>query len=196
VTTIVFVRHAATSWTGVRYCGRSDPPLSEDGVHAAEGLAIRLAPSLPGGVRIVTSPSRRARETATILARRAAPAVLETDPRWLEADVGDCEGLTFDEVEAASPGFAARLAAGEADIDWPGGETASALLARVTAAWESILDTGQPTVVVSHSGPIRLAIALATGRSVAEVAFPGPAASVTVEVPTDARATDAARGGS
>ena len=101
-----------------------------------------LRPSLPGGVRIVTSPSRRARETATILAMRAAPAVLEADPRWLEADVGDCEGLTFDEVEAASPGFAARLAAGEADIDWPGGETASALLARVTAAWEAILDDG------------------------------------------------------
>ena len=118
MTTIVFVRHAATSWTGVRYCGRSDPSLSEDGLHAAEELAIRLAPSLPGGVRIVTSPSRRARETATILAMRAAPAVLEGDPRWLEADVGDCEGLTFDEVEAASPGFAARLATGEADIDW------------------------------------------------------------------------------
>ena len=196
MTTIVFVRHAATDWTGVRYCGRSDPPLSEDGRQAAEELAIRLGPSLPGGIRIVTSPSRRARETATILAMRAAPAVLEEDPRWLEADVGDCEGSTFDEVEARLPGFAARLAAGEADIDWPRGETASALMARVTAAWEAILDTGQPTVVVSHSGPIRLAIALATGRSVAEVAFPGPAASVTVEVPTDARATDAARGGS
>lgn len=183
MTTIVFVRHAATSWTGVRYCGRSDPPLSEDGLRAAEELAIRLAPVLPGGVRIVTSPSRRARETATILAMRAAPAVLEADPRWLEADVGDCEGATFDEVEAAWPGFAARLAAGEVDIDWPGGETASALLARVTGAWEAILDTGQPTVVVSHSGPIRLAIALATGRSIAEVAFPGPAESMTVEVP-------------
>jgi broad specificity phosphatase PhoE len=191
VTTIVFVRHASTSWTGVRYCGRSDPPLSEDGIRAAEDLATRLAPALPAGVRIVTSPSRRARETATILAMRAAPAVLEADPRWLEADVGDCEGATFDEVEAAWPGFAARLAAGEADIDWPGGETAGALLARVTAAWEAILETGQPTVVVSHSGPIRLAIALATARSTAEVAFPGPAEALTLEVGDVTRVTQA-----
>ena len=66
----------------------------------------------------------------------------------------------------------------------------------MTAAWEAILDTGQPTVVVSHSGPIRLAIALATGRSIAEVAFPGPAESVTVEVPIDPRATGGARAGS
>ena len=196
MTTIVFVRHAATSWTGVRYCGRSDPPLSVEGISAAEALAAHLAPTLPPGVRIVTSPSRRARETATILAMRAAPAVLEADPRWLEADVGDCEGATFDEVEAALPGFAARLAAGEADIDWPGGESASALVARVTAAWEAILETGQPTVVVSHSGPIRLAIALATGRSIADVAFPGPAESATVEVRIDPRATGTARAGS
>ena len=48
VTTIVFVRHAATSWTGVRYCGRSDPSLSEDGRRAAEELAIRLAPVAAG----------------------------------------------------------------------------------------------------------------------------------------------------
>lgn len=195
MTTIVFVRHAATSWTGVRYCGRNDPPLSDDGIRAAEELATRLAPVLPAGVRIVTSPSRRARETATILAMTAAPAVLEADPRWMEADVGDCEGSTFDEVEAAWPGLAARLAAGEADIDWPGGETAAELLERVTAAWEAIVATGQQAVVVSHSGPIRVAVALATGQPIAEVSFPGPAEAVTLEVATAGRATDAAHVG-
>ena len=68
MTTIVLVRHAATAWTGRRYGGGDDPPLSDAGRRSAEALAIELADTLPAGIRIVASPSRRAYETATILA--------------------------------------------------------------------------------------------------------------------------------
>jgi probable phosphoglycerate mutase len=182
MTTIVFVRHAATAMSGERYSGRSDPPLTAEGRRSAEGLAVRLAETLPPGIRIVTSPSRRAYDTAAVLAAHAAPAVLEIDDRWLEVDVGDAEGLTFDEVAARYPALAAQLAAGDAEIDWPGGETAAVLRERVLAAWTAVLDTGRPTVVVSHAGTIRIAVALATGQTWAEIPFPAPAEATRVEV--------------
>ncbi len=182
MTTILLVRHAATAFSGVRYSGRGDPPLSAEGRRSAEALAVRLGESLPPGIRIVTSPSTRAYETAALLAAHAAPAVLEVDDRWLEVDVGGAEGLTFDEVAARYPELAAQLASGEADIDWPGGETAEALQERVAAAWTEITSTGRPTVVVSHAGTIRIALGLATGRPPEEIPFPAPAEATEVEV--------------
>ena len=182
MTTIVLVRHAATEWSGLRYSGRGDPPLSPDGRRQGEALAERLERELPSGVRIVTSPSRRAHETAAILATRLAPAVIDVDERWMETDVGDAEGLTFDEVAARYPEVAVRLAAGTADIDWPGGETATALAERVAGAWTAILANGGPTILVSHAGTLRIAHALATGRSASDVPFPGPAEAVFLEV--------------
>lgn len=184
MTTIVFVRHAATAWSGRRYGGRGDPPLSAAGRRTAEALAARLAATVPQGVRIVTSPSRRAYETAAILAARMAPAVLETDPRWMEARFGAAEGLTFSEIDARYPDLAARLAAGDAGIDWPEGEAASALQDRVAEAWAAILAAERPTVVVSHAGPIRIAVALATRRAPVEVPLSAPAEAVTLEVGT------------
>jgi broad specificity phosphatase PhoE len=182
MTTIVLVRHAATAWSGHRYSGRGDPPLSTEGRRAAEDVAARLATALPPGIRIVTSPSRRAHDTAALLATRAAPSVVEIDPRWQEVDVGNAEGYTFDEVSTRFPDLAARLATGDLDIDWPGGETAAALQERVVAAWSEILATGRQTVVVSHAGPIRIAIAVATGRDPRDVTLPAPAEAIELDV--------------
>ena len=194
MTTIVLVRHAATAWSGQRYSGRGDPPLTDAGRLAAEEVAGRLASRLPAGIRIVTSPSRRAHDTAALLASRVTPSVLEVDEHWQEVDVGDAEGLTFDEVGARFPDLAARLASGEADIDWPGGETAADLHERVAAAWTEILATDRQTVVVSHAGPIRIAIALATGRDPRDVALPAPAEAIELDVDTRTAAAVETRG--
>jgi broad specificity phosphatase PhoE len=140
---------------------------------------------VPPGVRIVTSPSRRAHDTAAILAARLAPAVIDVDERWLETDVGDAEGLTFDEVAERYPDLGAKLAAGDADIDWPGGETALALSERVAAALASVLAGEGTTIIVSHAGTLRIAQALATGRPSAEVPFPGTAEAVFLDVDHD-----------
>lgn len=177
MTTIVLVRHAATTWSGKRYCGRADPALSVAGRRGAAELAAQLAPTLPADVRIVSSPSRRATQTAAAIATRLTPVPrVERDERWLETDVGLAEGLTFDEVAERFPAFADALATGTASIDWPGGETAAELERRITGAWEAILATGRPTLVVSHAGSVRVAIALAIGKRPDEVPFPDVAA--------------------
>ena len=191
MTTIVLVRHAATDASGRRYSGRGDPPLTADGRREAEALAERLETMLPRGVRIVTSPSRRAHDTAAILATRLGPAVIDVDERWMETDVGGAEGLTFDEVADRYPELAAKLAAGDADIDWPGGETAFALAERVAGAWAAVLADDATTIIVSHAGTLRIAQALATGRPSGEVPFPGTAEAVFIDIDGAGRASGA-----
>jgi broad specificity phosphatase PhoE len=183
LTAIILVRHAATTWSGRRYCGRADPPLSPAGRRMADDLAVRLAPTLPDAVRIVASPSRRTRATAAAIASRLPGTAVEVDDRWLETDVGLVEGLTFDEVAVRFPMLAEALLAEAVDIDWPGGETAVALRRRIEDAWAAVIETGRPTVVVSHAGSIRMATAIASGQADAEIAFLEPAAWTALEIP-------------
>ena len=128
---IVLVRHASTAWTGVRYCGISDPPLSPSGLAEARaarrGARARPAAGLSGSCRARRAALGRPRRRSPT--RPVRPGV-EIDPRWREADVGIAEGRTFDELAAIAPDVAAALAGGELAIDWPGGETHASLAAR------------------------------------------------------------------
>jgi broad specificity phosphatase PhoE len=182
VVTIVLVRHASTAWSGVRYCGRSDPPLSAAGVAEARRLARSLAVELPEGARVVSSPSRRATATASAIAEAAGLARPSTDERWHEADLGLAEGRTFDELAVIAPDLAAALAAGELAIDWPEGETHAALADRVAAALAELVDDGRPTVVVTHAGPFMHARAIAEQRPIAADDLVAPAAAQRLEV--------------
>lgn len=149
---IWLVRHATTEWSGRRWLGRRDLPLTDAGREEAQALAVRLAGSVPRGASIVSSPARRAVETAEALAVRLGVAV-EVDPDLREVDVGRTEGLTWAEVEAGFPDFAAALVA-DARADWPGGETADAIEKRVRAVWGRLLARPGATIAVSHGGVI------------------------------------------
>ena len=174
---IILVRHAATSWSGVRYCGISDPPLSPTGLADARRLAVSLSRDLPADVRVVSSPSRRAVATATAIVEAAHLPGVELDARWREADVGIGEGRTFDELSAIAPDVAAALARGDLEIDWPGGETHSSLAARVADAWADLVAVGRPAVVVTHAGPFMHARALGEDRPISRDDLVEPAAT-------------------
>ena len=180
---IILVRHAATSWSGVRYCGISDPPLSPTGLAEARRLAASLSRDLPSDVRVVSSPSRRAVATASAIVDAARLAGAELDERWREADVGIAEGRTFDELQALAPDVAAALARGDLEIDWPGGETHASLRARIAAAWGDLLAVGRPTVVVTHAGPFMHALAIGEGRQISRDDQVEPAAMRRIQVP-------------
>ena len=182
MTDIVLVRHGSTSWTGHRYCGRSDPALDAAGLAAARSLAAALAPSLARDVLIVTSPARRARATAEAVATAAGIVDIEVDERWHEADIGVAEGRTFEELAALEPDLAHALASGATAVDWPGGETAAELEARIAAAWMSLVARARAAVVVSHAGALRHAVALARSLPLGNVEFLEPATSLRVKV--------------
>lgn len=187
MTEIVLVRHAATAWTGLRYCGRSDPPLSERGAADAARLATSFGSTLDADWLVVTSPSRRAVATAEAIASAAGVVRVEVDDRWREAHLGVAEGRTFDELEADHPDLAAALAAGDLAIDWPDGETHLSLALRVAAAWDALVERGRSAVVVTHAGPLLHAHAIAMGRALSPDGLVAPATFVRVSVGADGR---------
>jgi broad specificity phosphatase PhoE len=142
------VRHAPTAWTGRRWCGRSDPPLSREGREVAAEAAKRLAPDLPGDVTILSSPLRRARETGIAIANAAGRPV-SVLPDLAEVDFGRIEGLTWAELSTLEPALAERILARE-PVDWPGGEAALAVSGRAVRMATEIRNIGGPVVVVSH----------------------------------------------
>ena len=145
----------------------------------AQRLAGDLATTLAPGTRIVTSPLRRAHATAAAIADAAGIDDITIDDRWREADFGIAEGLTFEELERLAPDLARRLADGETDDRLAGRRTRGRVWpARVAAAWRELVAAGDDVVVVSHAGPLRIAIGLATGRAPGAVDLPGPGAVI------------------
>ncbi len=153
--------------------GRSDPPLDDLGVRQAAAAAG----ALPVPDRVVTSPLRRARQTAG-----AFGVDVEVDERWIELDYGAFDGTPVAEVPRET------WAAWQADLDWapPGGESHRQLGARVRAACEDLLDeaTIRDVVVVTHVSPVKAAMAWALGvdDEVAWRCFVGTAAIMSIGV--------------
>ena len=163
---IWLVRHAPSAWTGVRWCGRSDPGLTPAGRAAASRLAGDLARDVaavlvaeaaarPAEAVVLSSPLRRSVETAEAIGR-ALRAPVRIDPDLVEIDFGVADGLTWDELLAAHPTLAATILLGD-EPDWPRGETHADVDRRAGRAAGRIhaLSSGAPVVVVSHGGVLR-----------------------------------------
>jgi ribonuclease H / adenosylcobalamin/alpha-ribazole phosphatase len=175
---IWLVRHAPTAWTGRRWCGRADPPLSAEGQRLAADLARRLANELPRNTLVVTSPSRRARATASAVAA-AAGLELTIDDELVEVDMGRIEGLTWEDLSSGHPAIASAILT-SGSIDWPDGESAQAIgerAARVATRLESLAATA-PLVVVSHGAFLH---ALARRLRVVMAMSPGDAEAIATE---------------
>lgn len=163
---IALARHASSTWTGTRYAGRSDPPLSEAGKLEAAALAARVARAgilAPEGSVVVTSPLARARDTARAVASTAGRRLVVSDD-WAEVDFGELEGLTFDEARTAWPDGIERLAAGDAALDWPGGDAHADVTARVARGLDQVRSVPAPVLVVAHGFVLRAALALLAVR--------------------------------
>ena len=117
---LVMLRHGQTEFNaGSRMQGQLDTDLSELGRAQAVAAAEVLAKRQP--LLIVSSDLRRAYDTAVSLGERSGVEV-DVDTRLRETHLGDWQGMTHSEVDAAAPG--ARLAWRE-DARWAphGGES-------------------------------------------------------------------------
>lgn len=136
-----------------RFLGRLDPGLSANGVKQAERIAGRLAAIHPG--RCLTSPLRRAADTAAIVAD-ACGLEAEQNDLLLEIDFGLLEGKTFDEAAALYPGVTDSWNALSGDFSFPEGENFSAFNRRAARLAE--LAAGLPeerVLLVAHGGILR-----------------------------------------
>ena len=162
---LLVARHGETDWNVAnRWQGQSDVPLNDNGRAQARSLAVRLRGSIVSG--IVSSDLSRARETAEILAAALGLAFDHVDVGLRERSFGCFEGLTRDECMARYPN---EWLAWQRDHLMPvGGETAEALLARATSAFERaarhVARDDAPGLVVTHGAVIRAIVAGATGE--------------------------------
>jgi broad specificity phosphatase PhoE len=145
---LILVRHGSTAWTGRRYCGRADPPLSAVGRREADEAAAAIGPLVAAGTPVRTSPLTRARATAAAIAAATGGPVV-VDERLVEVDVGAAEGLTYDEVHGRWPAVADGLRGGSIAIDWPAGERPADVRRRIAAAIDG-WDRSADLVVVGH----------------------------------------------
>jgi probable phosphoglycerate mutase len=154
------LRHGQTEYNaGNRMQGQLDTELSELGRDQAVAAAEVLAKRQP--LLIVSSDLRRALDTAEALGERSGLPV-EVDARLRETHLGDWQGLTHIEVDAAAPG--ARIE-WRNDATWaPHGGESRVDVARRGMPLIKELVSGQtewgtdeperPVVLVAHGGLI------------------------------------------
>jgi broad specificity phosphatase PhoE len=98
---IWLVRHGETEWSlGGRHTGRTDIPLTADGLRQAEALGRHLAGH--AFARVLTSPLARARETCRLA---GFGDVAEATDDLREWDYGIYEGRTTPDIRKTEPGW-------------------------------------------------------------------------------------------
>ena len=165
-TTLILVRHGETAHTTEKRfsgSGGADPGLNSDGEAQVRAVADWLAPLAEEVDALVSSPLRRTRETAEIIAARLDKQV-EVEDGLAEAAFGTWEGLTFREVQQKYPDdLDAWL--GSMDIAPGGGESFKEIDTRVRRTRDRLLSTypGKTVLAVTHVTPIKLMVRMALG---------------------------------
>ncbi|UOQ94311.1 histidine phosphatase family protein [Halobacillus shinanisalinarum] len=96
MTTLGLIRHGSTPWNQEKRAqGNSDIPLDDQGIREAQKLADRLFHE--SWEIIYSSPLKRAKQTAEVIAERLDIDEIDFDQRIKEVAGGQIEGTTEDE---------------------------------------------------------------------------------------------------
>lgn len=166
---LFLIRHAATANNRARppilQGRRTDPGLSPEGVEQAEQTARFLADYPLDAV--FSSPLRRAMETAAAIALPHGLKVLP-DGGFIEADVGEWEGLSWDKIEKRFPDEYRAFMANPVNSPYRGGESIGDVQRRTLGHFERLgaENLGKNIVLVAHNVVNRAYIAHLTEISV------------------------------
>ena len=152
---IHLIRHGHHALLARKLCGRT-PGISLDELGCRQiQLCAELLTSQPSAIQ--SSPRRRARQSASILAQRFGLAV-EIVPAVDEIDVGDWTGRAFEELKQDEAWARWNTARGSSRP--PNGESMTALQRRVVDHLEQLRDDTSEArlLIVSHAEPIRAAL--------------------------------------
>ena len=149
------VRPGAPEWSRAhKHTATTDLALTPDGEAVARSLAGRL--DRPFDL-VLTSPRRRARDTATLAGHPGA----EVDPDLVEWDYGDYEGVTTAEIRETVPGWTVWT------HPTPGGEDAAQVGARLDRVVKR-LRAQSTALVFGHGHALRALAARWVGLPVSE----------------------------
>jgi probable phosphoglycerate mutase len=166
-TTLILVRHGETTHTKDRRfsgTGGEDPGLHADGEEQIRSTAEWLAPLKDEIDGLVSSPLRRTRESAAILAEVLGKKV-EIEDGLAEAAFGAWDGMTFAEVQQAH-GDDLEQWLGSFDVSpTGGGESIEAVDRRVRRTRDRLIAAypGKTVLAVTHVTPITVLVRLALG---------------------------------
>jgi probable phosphoglycerate mutase len=165
-TTIVLVRHGRTALTEARKISGGDgddPDLSEVGLLDANAVATALGQIGSSGPwqriapisAIVSSPMKRARQTAEVIAKHHGLQVTENE-NLREISFGDWDGLTHEEAQQKDSTLWQSWR-GSWSVSPPNGESLEVFDQRLQLARQQIAErhAGKTVVVVAHVMPIR-----------------------------------------
>lgn len=159
--TLTLLRHGESVGNAEsRWQGQTDFPLTETGRAQARALAKRWSADGTRFDLALTSTLKRARETAEILALELGFG-LESDPIWMERDVGEFAGLTAAELREKRLPTEVRnpfeSISGDGEGDWE-------LFLRAGHALQGLLHRPPGNyLVVSHGGILNLAMHAVVG---------------------------------
>jgi broad specificity phosphatase PhoE len=165
---LILVRHGETKWNlERRIVGHTEIELNETGRRQAKQLALVLNDQIISA--IYSSPLRRARQTADVIAHGRSLDVIVEDA-LKEFDAGDMNGLTIDDVNKNYENFFERWIDGDPDLRMPRGESVGELKDRAWPVVERIVvnHSDESVVVVSHTVTILTVINSALGMALAD----------------------------
>jgi broad specificity phosphatase PhoE len=101
--TFILLRHGESTGNAERrHQGQADYPLTDLGINQVKALAEEWKSRDWVFDRVVSSPLKRAKQTAEILSERLG-FDLEYDPIWMERDNGELAGLLFERAREVLP---------------------------------------------------------------------------------------------
>jgi probable phosphoglycerate mutase len=152
-----------------RYVGRTDLPLSREGMAQAEQGAARLAGR---GIEMVyTSPLSRCREFAEIIADKLGlPPAVEL-PGLLEINMGNWEYMPIQEIKDTRPEDYKARGRNLAGFVPQGGESFRECQTRAVKTIGDIAAVGQKAVVITHAGFIRALLCYAENHDLNDLFY-------------------------
>ena len=155
-TRFVVLRHGETHWNlESRIQGHEDSELTPLGVQQARALGERMRGEVFD--LLVASDLGRAMSTARRIGEVTGHEVVP-DPRLRERNYGECQGLTYGELDHQYPDLFSAVREVDPDVPVPGGETRREFHDRVKAAFDALAreHEGRRLVVVSHGGVLAM----------------------------------------
>jgi broad specificity phosphatase PhoE len=161
---ITLLRHGESEGNaGGLVQGQSDLPLTANGLRQAIDLAQAWKSEGMWFHRVISSPSKRARQTAEAIAE-VLELPIEYKPVWMERNFGEMEGKSFEQVRQQNPpvdfydSFRAPAKGAESALD---------LYLRAIQGLQDLLRRPEGVyLVVSHGAILNMALYAAFGLSV------------------------------
>lgn len=153
---LYLVRHGQSEGNVVRtFHGQTDYPLTERGREQARQAGEKLKGV--SFVRCLSSDLSRARDTAEACVAGRGMTV-ELCPALREQDVGEMEGLSWEEMGERFPGLRERYIEDWYRTQPPGGEHPETMMARVAALVDELIGRNEDVLLVGHFGSFGLVL--------------------------------------